>query len=279
MISNQTVANTDAAELRTGPEWAQLPGVSLRYARSGGHGRPVLLLHEMGGSLESWDPVLARIPQDQQTIRCDARGSGGSEKIRDAITCEAMADDIASLLDHLSVTDAVDVAGVALGGRLGLTLAARHPERVHRLIAINPPTEAPGRSGAVLRERAELADKFGMRAITEAAMARSYPDPLRGDGKAYANYVARFLTNDPTSYAHIVRAVANSEMGDALGSIVCPTLFVSGRDDLVRPPATIAAVAGLVPGARHVVIDGGHILSVQAPEALASTLVEFFGWS
>ncbi|WP_410551757.1 alpha/beta fold hydrolase, partial [Arthrobacter sp. SIMBA_036] len=76
---------------------------------------------------------------DRRIIRCDVRGSGGSEKIRAPVSLAQLADDIVSLLDHISVTDAVDVAGVAIGGCLGLTLAARYPKRIHRLAAINPP--------------------------------------------------------------------------------------------------------------------------------------------
>src|SRR5947208_15820426 len=87
------------------PRWALLPRASMRYTISGERGRPVLLLHEMGGSLESWDPVLALMPRDQRVIRCDMRGAGGSEKIRAETTCEALADDILSLLAYLEVTE------------------------------------------------------------------------------------------------------------------------------------------------------------------------------
>jgi 3-oxoadipate enol-lactonase len=250
----------------------------MRYTCSGERGRPVLLLHEMGGSLESWDPVLERLPRDQRIIRCDMRGAGGSEKIRAEVTCDVLADDIVSLLDHLAVTEAVDVAGVAIGGCLGLSLAARFPGRVNRLAAINPPTDAIGRSGEVLRERASTADTLGMRGVVEKALARSYPEHLRTDKDAYEAYVARFVTNDPTSYAYILRALANVNFEGVLEKIVRPTIFISGRDDLVRLAADIAVVARRVEGARFLEIDGGHIPSVQAPVALAAALTEFFEW-
>src|SRR6266446_4746855 len=86
------------------PRWALLQQASLRYTVSGTRGRPLLLLHEMGGSLESWDSVLEHLLADQRIIRCDMRGAGGSEKIRADVTCDVLADDIVSLLDHSSIT-------------------------------------------------------------------------------------------------------------------------------------------------------------------------------
>lgn len=265
----------------TSPRWADLGRLSMRYTTAGHRGRPLLLLHEMGGSLESWDPVLRHLPAGQRVVRCDMRGAGGSETIRAETTCAEMADDFAALLDHLQISEPVDVAGCAIGGCLSLTLAARHPSRVHRVVAINPPIDALGRAGEVLRERAVLADTRGMRALTASALARSYPDILRGDAEAeaaYQAYVARFLTNDPTSYAFILRALLGVDFDGVLERIECPTLFVAGRHDLVRPPATTAAVVPRVKSGSFVEIAGGHIPSVQAPAALVAALAGFLCW-
>ncbi|WP_181447595.1 MULTISPECIES: alpha/beta fold hydrolase [unclassified Rhodococcus (in: high G+C Gram-positive bacteria)] len=277
LTEETTLSESERTAEGSTPLWAGLPDVSLRYTDSGGGGRPLLLLHEMGGSLESWNPVLAEMALDRRVLRCDARGSGGSEKIRSTVTVDVLVEDIIALLDNLKIKDPVDVAGVALGGCIGLVLASRYPDRVHRLAAINPPTNASGRSGEILRARADTADKLGMRGIVDAALARSYPENLREPEDDYNAYVARFLTNDPTSYAHIVRALSVSDLGETLPNIVTKTLFVSGKYDLVRPPADIAVISQQVPGAQHRVIEGGHIPSVQAPSALAATLSEFFG--
>jgi len=259
----------------TSPHWALLNDVSMRYAVSGAKGRPLLLLHEMGGSLESWDPVIQYLPDDRLILRCDMRGAGGSEKIRTTVNCAQLADDIAALLDHLGF-DQVDVAGVALGGCLGLHLAIQHPSRVSSLMAINPPVDARGRAGEVLQKRAVEAETRGMRGITDATMERSYPDSYRADASAYQAYVARFLTNDPVSYAYILRALIAVDLDKKIEQISCPTVCVAGRDDFVRPPEGTRAVAARIPGAAFQEIDGGHIPSVQAPAAVASVLKAFF---
>jgi 3-oxoadipate enol-lactonase len=274
--SASSVANTPAYYQNSQTQWIDTQRASMRYTDSGGQGVPLFLLHEMGGSLESWDPVLTQLPESRRVIRCDMRGAGGSESIREQTNCDELMEDLVALLDALGVTEPADVAGVAIGGCLALRLAATHPGRVHRVAAINPPTDAHGRSGEVLRERAASVDAAGMRSVVESTFARSYPDYLRGDDGTYQTYVARFITNDPQSYAYILRALANVDFDAVLESIGCPVIFLSGHDDLVRRPEQIQEVAKRVKGARFQEIAGGHIPSVQAPEALANALNAFF---
>src|SRR5258707_14912536 len=81
--------------------WADLDGVILKYAERAGAGRPLLLLHEMGGTLESWEPALPHLAPGRPIVRVDMRGTGGSEKIRAALTIDRFPDDPAALLRHV----------------------------------------------------------------------------------------------------------------------------------------------------------------------------------
>lgn len=258
-------------------QWADLGKVALRYADiPGGPGRPLVLLHEMGGSLDSWGPVLSHLAPHRRTILCDMRGAGGSEKIRAPLTMDDFANDIVSLLDFLRIEGPVDIAGIAIGGCIALRVAASHPERVHRAAPINPPVDAVGRSGKILRERAESAETGGMRQVVESALARSWPDHLRTNRSAFEAYAARFICNDPISYAHILRALSDVSFDGLFEKIGCPTVFIAGRDDLVRPPEATRAASEHVEGATFVEIEGGHIASMQAPRAVAHALNDAF---
>lgn len=261
----------DAPETR----WAPLARARLRYRRTGGAGPALLLIHEMGGSLESWDAVVPALAPHFDVICPDLRGSGKSQAIRAPLAVCDLADDLLQLLDHLALTAPVDVAGVALGGCIGLLFAARNPDRVRRLVAINPPTNAEGASGEILLRRAASAEASGIGAVVDAALGRSYPEEVMGDGSDYQRYRARFLTNDPVSYAFILRALAAVDFTGVLERIVCPTLFLSGRFDKVRPPAQISEVSKRVRGAQFRETAGGHILSVQAPGVLAREILAF----
>jgi 3-oxoadipate enol-lactonase len=77
-------------------------GVAIRYELNGAVDRTLVLAHEMGGSLESWDEVAPRLAATRRVLRYDARGAGLSQKVRGELTLDTMADDIAALLDTLA---------------------------------------------------------------------------------------------------------------------------------------------------------------------------------
>jgi len=60
-------------------EWIETNGVVLRYELSGVGRIPLLLMHELGGSLEFWDPVLPAFQPAFRVLRYDLRGCGMSE--------------------------------------------------------------------------------------------------------------------------------------------------------------------------------------------------------
>src|SRR5712691_7631180 len=92
-------------------------GVSLRYAVEGS-GKPIVLIHEMGGTLESWSLLAPLLAAQRRVVRYDTRGAGFSEKIRGALTIDTMTDDLMALLEGLGVKDKVALTGTAVGGAI-----------------------------------------------------------------------------------------------------------------------------------------------------------------
>src|SRR5882762_1794696 len=78
-------------------------GVSLRYAVEGS-GKTVVLIHEMGGTMESWDLVVPLLAGKRRVVRYDTRGAGFSEKIRSVLNIDTMTDDLIALLDGLGIS-------------------------------------------------------------------------------------------------------------------------------------------------------------------------------
>ena len=63
-------------------DFIELDGLTLRYELSGNGDRTLVLVHEMGGSLESWDDVAPRFAESRRVLRYDTRGAGMSQKVR-----------------------------------------------------------------------------------------------------------------------------------------------------------------------------------------------------
>jgi 3-oxoadipate enol-lactonase len=119
--------------------WMDVNGVSLGYLDSGAGEIPLVLLHEMGGTLESWDYLVPLLPPHLRVLRLDLRGAGLSEKPVAPFTMEDLGQDVLALCDALGIRAPVVPMGCAVGGAVTLHLAARHPARVRAVIATSPP--------------------------------------------------------------------------------------------------------------------------------------------
>jgi len=172
-------------------EFAEINGAGMRYELSGVGGPTIVLVHEMGGSLESWDGAAPLFAKSRQVLRYDFRGSGLSQKVRGELSIDTLADDIAALLDHNKIAGRVALAGIAVGGAIALHFAARFPDRTSAVAVGSPATGiAQDRRAAVLERVAKL-EAGGMAFAVEESMRNGYPDELRGDIRRFERYRAR----------------------------------------------------------------------------------------
>ena len=258
-------------------EFIEVNGVGMRYELSGSGDRTLVLVHEMGGALESWDDVALRLGETRRILRYDTRGAGLSQKVRGELGIDMMADDIAGLLDSLGIPGRVALAGIAVGGAIALHFAARYPARASAVVVGSPATGiAPDRRAAAL-ERIAQVEAAGMAFAVEDSMQNAYPPELRGDIKRFERYRARWLGNDPASYAAIYRMLAGMDMQAELTRLRCPVLVIGGSLDRVRPPALAEAVAEAIPDARYVEVRTGHYMAVQTPDLIADRIDGFLG--
>ncbi len=255
--------------------YADTGAVSLFFEDAGSGETPALLLHELGGSSESWRAVIPLLAPDRRVIAPDLRCAGRSEKPPGAFTLAEAAYDLAALLGALSL-DRVDVIGAALGSLVGALLAIRHPDRVRRLMMCAVAPKMAGPTRAYLAERAEKVRVVGMRGVAEASLANSFPQSRAVERAAYRGI---YLANDPAAYAELSLALARLEMTPAdWGAIRAPTLVASGAHDFLWPPPLGQEVAALIPGARFAAMeDSGHFPHLQAPRSLARLARDFLG--
>jgi pimeloyl-ACP methyl ester carboxylesterase len=257
-------------------EWVEIGGAGFRYELSGSGDGTLVLVHEMGGTLESWDVVLPLLQGRRAVLRFDMRGAGQSTKLRGTAPFDAMADDIAALLDAAGRGGGpVAVAGCAVGGAVALHFAARHPRRARALVALGPATGIPEERRAATLAQADRVEREGMAAVADETLARSYPEELRRDGARYRRFRARWLANDPGSYAATTRMLAGLDMGAEIAALRLPALFLAGTLDPLRPPMAVEPVARSLPGARFQAIESGHFSPTQTPEVVAARLNAF----
>lgn len=255
-------------------EFIDATGVSLHYAVSG-EGPGMILFHELGGSLHSWDGVVPTLEAEFRVLRFDQRGHGLSEKVRRPFGMEDHASDALALAAAVSLSGPFWLVGAAAGAAAAVELAARAPEKVAGIVMCAPSLSAEGARRTFLEARIERAVNEGMRAIADESLERSYPDDLRFDRRRFEDYCNRWLSNDPFCYAIANRALINATLDDAIASLGCPCLLIAGIHDSIRPPEYVQSIVGRIRSARYAQIDCGHLVPVQAPLDLAGCIRQF----
>jgi 3-oxoadipate enol-lactonase len=255
--------------------WMDANGISIHFELAG-DGPSVVLLHEMGGTLDSWDGIYPALSQHFRTLRYDQRGSGLSEKVRQPITTELLVEDLEAVLEGSALAAPYHFVTVAAATMQALIYMTRHPERIASFVFCNPFTGADPTRVAALEERAGLAEREGMRTAIPVTLDKSWPADL-GERAAYAAYRGRYLAHDPVCFAAMNRAIARPNVAHLAKDIARPTMVVAGRFDQVRPPAASEQFARTIPSARFELIDAVHMMPAEAPAALLALLQDFLG--
>jgi len=251
-------------------------GISIHYHLEGAKGPVVVLLHEMGGTLDSWDKVAPGLSGNFRVLRYDQRGAGLTEKPRPPWDNDTAVADLEGLLKELKLEAPYHVVAVAASTTIAVALQQKRPNDIASLVLCNPaPGVDPSRAGA-LNDRADQTEREGMRAVLGITLDKSYPSELT-DRETYETYRGRYLASDPVGFAHANRMLARTNVVSLLPNISVPTMVVAGRQDTVRPLATSQELAGKIPNARFEAIDAGHFMPTTGPAALLALLQDFLG--
>jgi 3-oxoadipate enol-lactonase len=254
--------------------WIEVNGTALRYELTGDGPTTLVLIHEMGGTLDSWDQGLGALNNGRRVLRYDTRGAGLTEKINGTVTWNDMADDLKALLDALHIGK-VALAGIAVGAAIGVHFAVRNPDRAAALVLHGPATGVSADRRQQTLDRAAAVESGGMRGVVETSLANSYPPIVRHNADVFAQFRARWLANDPRSFAAINRMLAAEDISGELAKIACPTLVTAGRHDSLRAPAVIEPMAKQIPGAEFLELNTGQFASIQTPGTMSQAIHYF----
>ncbi len=257
--------------------WLDVNGVSINYRMEGNAGGPlVVLLHEIGGTLESFSAVVPSLSPGYSVLSFDQRGSGLSEKVRGQIGIDDLVDDLAELISTVAGAQNCNLVTVAAAGLQALRFYERYEDRVDSMTLCNPALGVDASRASALVERADFAEKNGIRAGLDATLEKSYQLELRDD-EVFPAFRGRYLANDPYGFAEANRVLAMTDMRHVLPGLRRPVMVVAGRQDQVRPFEGSQEVAEKILGSRFELIDGGHFLPITSPRTLGILLIDFLG--
>ena len=240
-----------------------------------GSGAPLLLVHGLGGTANSWAPVVAAFAGKMQLIVPDLPGAGRSAS-DPAVSIESLAADLLALLDELGI-DSAHVAGHSMGTVVCQHLAALAPTRVRDLVLLGPLAEAPEAARPALRARADAALQDGMDPIAEVLCERALAPVTRERQPLVTGFVRELIQRQRAAdYAAHCRALAAGVRADP-AQIRCRSLLIAGHEDATSPPASVAALAASLPQATHLELaDCGHWTMLEQAAPVVAAMREFY---
>lgn len=276
------------ADTLPGVSYLTARGLRLRY-RITGEGRPLLLLHGIGQSLEDWNEQHDRLSTSRRVISLDLPGFAYSERPGPRVTLQQLAGVLPAFLDALDIRDAVDVVGNSLGGAVAMSFASTHPRRVSslvlvdsagfgkevtlalRLLAIKP-------LGALL-VRPSVGSSTRMLQSIFHDQALATPERI-----AHALSLAQLPPHAATvlDVAHDlgtivgVRRAWRDSLLRKVARLDVPVLIVWGDEDRVLPSSHVrTAIASLPRAKTHVFAETGHMPQIERPDEFASLIKAF----
>jgi 3-oxoadipate enol-lactonase len=250
----------------------------MAYDDTGGSGAALVLLHGFPFDRSMWEGQAEALGGEFRIVAPDLRGLGETPLGTDAVSIEAMAEDVAALLDELKL-ESVLLGGLSMGGYVAFEFFRKFPERVRALVLADTRPQADTEEGRRAREEnAQRALKEGMAPIVESMLPKLLSAETRERGGELLERVRlMMLRTSPEGAAAALRAMASRrDQTDLLPSIKVPTLIVVGNEDVVTPPADAEAMNEKIEGSRLVVVEGaGHLSNVERPGEFNRALFEF----
>lgn len=245
----------------------------LHYKRCGS-GPPLVLVHGFLGGIEEWDGLVAHFAPSFDVSAVDLPGFGGSAAIPAPATLAGYAYLVIEVLDALEIERCI-LLGHSLGSMIAQQFALDHRDRVERLVLYGAASTGnlPGR----FETFDTTIDRFRRVGIAEGAEAiiaswfvtgRSHP--------AYQTYRRMAEAARTDTAVATLRAIAQWQVTDRLGSIDAPTLVIGGDRDRSTEPAEQFRLWRALPfGQLCILPNCAHAAHLEQPEIFHQMLSRF----
>jgi pimeloyl-ACP methyl ester carboxylesterase len=258
-------------------------GLRMHVAEAGA-GEPLLLVHGWPQHWYQWRGVIQRLAGERRLIVPDLRGLGWTDAPPGPVSPDVFARDLIALLDTLGL-DQVDLAGHDWGGFTSLLLAARHPERFRKVVALSTPHPwiritprlaleswrawyALVLAAGLTQRSTRLAAWFIRREGVPAEDVATYIARLREPARAQAT------TRLYRSYLRTVRDAAKH--GPEEPRTPLPVLLMIGENDMAVTPRL---AEGLDRGGEHLRFEllprAGHFVCDSHANVVADRIASF----
>lgn len=257
-----------------------LSDVELYYEVHGGDGPPLLLVAGLASDVSSWQTVLPALSEHFRVILVDNRGIGRSVPEDAPVSVDLMADDCAALIDHLGYGP-VHVLGHSMGGFTALSLAARYPDRVKKLVLAATGEKSSSRNTLLFSDLADLyergEDPAGFfRTVFYWIFSPAFFED-EGTVKGAVEFALSYpFPQAPVSFRNQVNAIAAFDGRNLAVSVSAPALVLSAAEDLLFASSAGRELAEKLPRGKYLSVEGAaHSIHAEKPKEFAEAVVSF----
>lgn len=270
---------------------AALPGHTLAYVELPGEGVPLVLLHGVGSSIDTWGDVPQRLAEHgRAVVAVDLLGHGGSDTGNGDFSLGAHASAVRDLLDHLGHRGRVHLVGHSLGGGVALQLAYQFPDRVESMTLISSgglgsDVGVPLRAASLPGSELVLRLASSERVVSLARRSTRWLQRLSIDAEVLSPHALEKLEvlrdeRRRRAFLSTVRSVVGPD-GQRVSALqkmggLDPerVLIVWGDRDPMLPIEHGRAAAAMLPGSRFVVVPGAaHHPHTYDPDTVTAELL------
>jgi proline iminopeptidase len=280
------------------PTFTAYDGTSLAY-HVRGVGDPLVCVPGGPGLDSAYLGDLGGLSELLELVLLDNRGTGRSAAPADPASyrCDRLVDDVEALRERLDLPR-INLLGHSGSANVVVSYAARHPERIGRLVLCNPSIRAVGidvtaedRRQAVQRRAAEPWFGPASAAFERIATEQATDDDAeaiapfvygRWDDAARAHHASceRARNTEAAAVFGTDGAFAPEATRAALATLDVPVLLIAGEVDTNSPPGSVAEFAGLFPNATLATLaGGGHFTWLDDPAWVRKTVSSFWSTS
>jgi pimeloyl-ACP methyl ester carboxylesterase len=212
-----------------------------------------------------------------------------SERMHCHVVDYGLLDSIGAMAQHVLDTAPAPtfaLAGHSMGGRVALEVMRLAPKRVHHLALLDTGTQPLAGGVAGAKEKAgrkillEIASQQGMRAMA-AQWARPMIHPSRHATPLFDAVLDMLERSNAEQFAAQIHALLTRPDADpVLPTIACPSLVLTGRDDLWSPPEPHERMAAAIPHALLCIFEQcGHMSTLEQPDMVNAAFTRWLGLS
>jgi len=241
-----------------------------------GSGDPVIMLHGLGGTSNTFCPQVLGLGGRYRTIRPDMPGSGRTP-VTGSHTIQSMVDAVVRAAKAVGAERAHFV-GHSMGTIVCQHVAEQHPELVRSLALFGPIHQPPEPARKGLGDRAAKARSEGMPGIADQIVQATLSGDTKSNAPVTVALVREFIMRqDAEGYAKNCEALAAAQPAN-LDRIKCPVRLVTGDEDPVAPASNARAMAERLSDARVTILARcGHWSTIERPQECNQILKELLG--